>query len=83
MEFCRMTLTFESLDEILSNESSLPALAHGAICFWKFHKMKFGNLVEICFWLNSVSDEVNYVLKDTPLPVASHTDVLGIALRDE
>ena len=45
--------------------------------------MKFGNLVEICFWLNSVSDEVNYVLKDTPLPVASHTDVLGIALRDE
>ena len=45
--------------------------------------MKFGNLVEICFWLNSVSDEVNCVLKDTPLPVASHTDVLGIALRDE
>ena len=58
-----MTLTFESLDEILcsahSNESSLPVLAHGAICFRKFHKMKFGNLVEICFWLNSVSDEVN------------------------
>ena len=45
--------------------------------------MKFGNLVEICFWLNSVSDEVNYVLKDTPLPVAPHTDVLGIALRDK
>ena len=46
--------------------------------------MKFGNLVEICFWLNSVSDKVNWVLKDTPLPVASsHTDVLGIALRDE
>ena len=24
----------------------------GAIYFSKFHKMKFGNLVEICFWLN-------------------------------
>ena len=21
-------------------------------CFSKFHKMKFGHLVEICFWLN-------------------------------
>ena len=44
------------MDEILrcdhSNESSLPVLTHGAICFSKFHKMKFGNLVEICFWLN-------------------------------
>ena len=45
--------------------------------------MKFGNLVEICFRLNSVSDKVNWVLKDTPLPEASHTDFLGIALRDE
>ena len=35
-----------------SNESSLPVLAHGAIYFSKFHKMRFGNLVEICFWLN-------------------------------
>ena len=25
---------------------------HGAIHFSKFHKMKFGNLVEICFWPN-------------------------------
>ena len=56
MEFCKVTLTFESVDEILwcdhSNESSLPVLTHGAICFSKFHKMKFRHLVEICFWLN-------------------------------
>ena len=35
MEFCKVTLTFESADEILwcdhSNESSLPVLTHGAI----------------------------------------------------
>ena len=35
-----------------SNESSLPVLTHGDICYSKFHKMKFENLVEICFWLN-------------------------------
>ena len=53
---CKVTLTFYSADEILwsdhSNESSLLVLSHGAICFSKFHKMKFGNLVEICFWFN-------------------------------
>ena len=51
-----MTPTFESADEILqcdhSNESSLPVLLHGAICFSIFHKTKFGHLVKICFWLN-------------------------------
>ena len=51
-----MILTFESADEILScdhsNESSLPALLHCAICSSQFHKIQFGNLVEICFWLN-------------------------------
>ena len=56
MEFCKVTLTFESVDEILlcdhSNESSLPVLTQGAICFTKFHEMKFRNLVEICFWLD-------------------------------
>ena len=56
MEFCKVTLTFESAVQILrceySNESSLPVLTHGAICFSKFHKMKFRNLVENCFWLN-------------------------------
>ena len=49
-----MTLTFESVDEILwchhSNESSLPVLSYGAICLSKFYKIKFGNLVEICLW---------------------------------
>ena len=35
-----------------SNESSLSVLAHDAIYFSKFHKMKFVNLVEICFFLN-------------------------------
>ena len=56
MEFCKVTATFESVDQIPwsdhSNETSLPVLTHGAICFSKFHKMTFGNLVEICFWLN-------------------------------
>ena len=51
-----MTLTFESVDEILwcdhSNESSLPVLTHSSIWFSKFHREKFENLVEICFWLN-------------------------------
>ena len=40
-----VVLTFESMDEILlcdhSNESSLPVLSNGAICFSEFHKMKF------------------------------------------
>ena len=48
--------TFEYVNEILwfdhSNESSLPELKHGAICCPKFYKMKFGNLVEICLWLD-------------------------------
>ena len=39
MEFCKVTLTFESADAILwsdhSNESSLPVLIHGAICSTK------------------------------------------------
>ena len=55
MEFCKVALTFESVDEILrcdhSNESSLPVLSHSC-CFSKFYKMKFGNLVEICLWLH-------------------------------
>ena len=56
MEVCKVTLTFESVDEILScdhsNETSLSVLTHGAICFSKFDKMKFGNLVEIFLWLH-------------------------------
>ena len=46
IEFCKLTLTFDSADQILwcdhSNESFLPVLTHGAICFTKFHEMKFG-----------------------------------------
>ena len=56
IEFCKVTLTFESAVQTLwcdhSNETSLPVLTHRAICFSKFHKMKFRNLVENCFWLN-------------------------------
>ena len=56
IEFCKVTLPFEPADQILrcdhSSESSLPVLTYGAICFSKFPKMKFGHLVEICFWLN-------------------------------
>ena len=54
IEFCKVTLTFGFVDEILwcdhSNETSLPVLSHDAICLSKFKKMKFGNLVEICLW---------------------------------
>ena len=38
MEFRKVTLTFESEDKILwsdhSNETSLPVLSHGTICFF-------------------------------------------------
>ena len=54
MEFCKVTLTFGSVDEILwcdhSNQSSLPLRSHDAICFSQFWKMKFGNLFETCLW---------------------------------
>ena len=56
MEYCKVTLTFVSAVQILrcdhSNETSLPVFTHGAICFPKFHKMTYRNLVENCFWLN-------------------------------
>ena len=47
MEFCKVKLTWESVDEILwcdhSNETSLPVRSHDAICFSKFYKIwKFG-----------------------------------------
>ena len=54
MELCKVTLSFESVNKILrcdhSNESSLPVLSHGDICFSKLDKRKFANLVEICLW---------------------------------
>ena len=59
MEFCKVT--FQSADEILwcdhSNESSLPVLAHDAICFSKFHKVKFGNLLSVKFGSEKVNKE--------------------------
>ena len=46
MEFCNVTLTFESADKILwcdhSDETSLPVLTHGAICFSQNEIWKFG-----------------------------------------
>ena len=64
MEYCKVTLTFESADEILwcdhSNETSPPILTHGATYFSKFQKMKFGNLVKICFWLNLAVKGLKY-----------------------
>ena len=49
----KVVLTFESVDKILwcdhSNESSLPALLHGAICFSVFYKMSFGNVSNFDF----------------------------------
>ena len=75
IEFRVVTLTFESADEILScdhsNASSLPVLTHGAICFSKFHKMKFGHLVEICSWLNLAVKGLNNadVLVLSPQPI--------------
>ena len=63
MEFCKVTLTFESADETLwcdhLNESSLPVLSHGATCFSKFYKMKFANLLEICLWLHLAEKGLN------------------------
>ena len=46
MEFCKVALIFESVDEILwcdhSNETSQSVLSRGAPCFSNFYKMKFG-----------------------------------------
>ena len=68
MEFCTVTLTFESADEILwcdySNESSSAVLSRGTICFSKFYKMKFGNLVEICLWLHLAVKGLKYRRKE-------------------
>ena len=46
MEFCKVALTFESVEEILwcdhSNETSQSVLSHGATCVSKFYKTNFG-----------------------------------------
>ena len=55
MEFCKVALTFESVDEILwgdhSNETCLSVLSRGDTCFSEFYKIKFGIFfVEFCLW---------------------------------
>ena len=40
-----------------SNESSLPVLTHDPICFSKFHKVKFGNLLSVKFGSEKVNKE--------------------------
>ena len=66
MEFCKVALTFESLDETLwsdhSNETSLPVLTDGATCFSKFHKMKFGIFCRILPLATFGSERVNTLL---------------------
>ena len=53
MEFREVALTFKSVDEILwrdhSNDTSLPVLTHGAICFSKFYKMKLQTWSKFAF----------------------------------
>ena len=57
LPFHCQTVTFESVDEILwsdhSNETSLPVLLHGYICFSKFYEMKLDIFVEFCPWPQS------------------------------
>ena len=63
MEFCKVALTFESVDKILwsdhSNEISQPVLSHDATCFSKFYKMKFGIFCRILFLATFGSERVN------------------------
>ena len=70
MEFCKVVLTFESVDKVLwcdhSNESSLPVLSHGAICLSKFCKMKFGNFCLI-LPLAAFGTQSNLVFRTFPL----------------
>ena len=63
MEFCEVALTFESVDEILwcdhSNETSQSVLSHGATCFSKFYKTKFGIVYRILPLATFGSEGVN------------------------
>ena len=53
-----------------SYESSLPVLTQGAICFSKFYKMKFENLVKICLWLD-------LAVKGLRVKILSNTNLLA------
>ena len=54
MEFCKVALTFASVNEILwgdhSNETCLSLLSRGDTCFSEFCKIKLGFFVEFCLW---------------------------------
>ena len=54
MEFCKVALTFESVDEILwcdhANETFQSVLSHGATCFSTFYKRSLGFSIEFCLW---------------------------------
>ena len=63
-----MTLTFESADKILwsdhSNETSLPVLSPGTICFFMVHiflAITFILFVRFCIWLNLAVKGLNLV----------------------
>ena len=65
------------MDEILwsdhSNDSFLPVLSHGATCFSKFYKMKFGIFfVEFCLWprlaVNGLKSVLNRLFGIRELP---------------
>ena len=65
MEFCKVALTFESVDEILwcdhSNETSQSVLSHGATCFSTFYKMKFGIFYQILPLATFGSEGLSYM----------------------
>ena len=71
MGFCKVALTFESLDETQwsdhSDETSLPVLTHGATCFSKIHKIKFGIFCRILPLATFGSERVNETTKSFPV----------------
>ena len=71
MEFCKVTLTFESTDEILwcdhSNETSPPELTHGPICLSKFHEISQNEIWtfgRICFFAKFGSERIQEISGD-------------------
>ena len=75
MEFCKVALTFESVDETLwcdhSNETSLPVLTHGATCFSKYYEMKFGIFCWILPLATFGSDRVKTEQCDMSIPTST------------
>ena len=71
MGFCKVALTFESLDETQGSdhpdETSLPVFTHGATCFSKIHKIKFGIFCRILPLATFGSERVNETTKSYPV----------------